>query len=196
MAIITNRRRSNLVALSLVAPFLVAFGLFFLNPSDPGGADELHPTARRSSAAASGWALPTARSPLRQALLHLHRQQRLLCPPDGDPDHRHRTRHRADGQPPQGPAPGLRPRHFLPALRAAGLGRHQRSRLWMLDFQYGILQPVFVFFTGKPVAGLPQPLLGDADHRRPDLSGGRNGFNVLLFISIAWPALLPVGTHR
>ena len=38
--------------------------------------------------------------------------------------------------------------------------------LWMLDFQYGVLQPVIAFFTGKPVAVLQEPLLGDADGRR------------------------------
>ena len=29
--------------------------------------------------------------------------------------------------------------------------------LWMLDFQYGVLQPVLVFFTGKPVPVFATP---------------------------------------
>ena len=54
--------------------------------------------------------------------------------------------------------------------------------LWMLDFQYGVLQPVIAFFTGKPVAVFKNPYWV-----MPTVAAvtiwWTNGFNVLLFIA-------------
>lgn len=53
---------------------------------------------------------------------------------------------------------------------------------WMLDYQYGILQHVFTFFTGKPVAVFKSPLWV-----MPVIAAvtvwWTNGFNVLLFLA-------------
>ncbi|UUP18714.1 carbohydrate ABC transporter permease [Nitratireductor thuwali] len=53
---------------------------------------------------------------------------------------------------------------------------------WMLDFQFGILQPVFTFFTGKPV-----PVFKNPYWVMPMIAvvtiWWTNGFNVLLFIA-------------
>lgn len=53
---------------------------------------------------------------------------------------------------------------------------------WMLDFQFGILQPVIAFFTGKPVAVFKNPYWA-----LPMVAvvtiWWTNGFNVLLFIA-------------
>ena len=54
--------------------------------------------------------------------------------------------------------------------------------LWMLDFQYGVLQPVITFFTGKPIAVLRNPYWV-----MPTVAvvtiWWTNGFNVLLFLA-------------
>lgn len=54
--------------------------------------------------------------------------------------------------------------------------------LWMLDFQYGVLQPVIAFFSGKPVAVFKNPYWV-----MPMVAVATiwwtNGFNVLLFIA-------------
>ena len=54
--------------------------------------------------------------------------------------------------------------------------------LWMLDFQYGVLQPVIAFFTGKPVAVFKNPYWV-----MPTVAvvtiWWTNGFNVLLFLA-------------
>lgn len=54
--------------------------------------------------------------------------------------------------------------------------------LWMLDFQFGILQPVFSMITGKPVAVFKHPAWV-----MPMVAAvtiwWTNGFNVLLFIA-------------
>ncbi|MCX2721257.1 carbohydrate ABC transporter permease [Roseibium salinum] len=53
---------------------------------------------------------------------------------------------------------------------------------WMLDFQFGVLQPVFTFFTGKPV-----PVFKNPYWVMPTVAAvtiwWTNGFNVLLFIA-------------
>ncbi|WP_319519743.1 sugar ABC transporter permease [uncultured Martelella sp.] len=53
---------------------------------------------------------------------------------------------------------------------------------WMLDFQFGVLQPVFAFFTGKPV-----PVFKNPYWVMPMVAvvtiWWTNGFNVLLFIA-------------
>lgn len=53
---------------------------------------------------------------------------------------------------------------------------------WMLDFQYGVLQPVIAFFVGKPVAVFKNPYWV-----MPTVAfltiWWTNGFNVLLFIA-------------
>lgn len=53
---------------------------------------------------------------------------------------------------------------------------------WMLDFQFGVLQPVFAFFTGKPV-----PVFKNPYWVMPTVATvtiwWTNGFNVLLFIA-------------
>lgn len=54
--------------------------------------------------------------------------------------------------------------------------------MWMLDFQFGVLQPVFSFFTGKPV-----PVFKNPYWVMPTVAAvtiwWTNGFNVLLFIA-------------
>lgn len=54
--------------------------------------------------------------------------------------------------------------------------------MWMLDFQFGVLQPVFTFFTGKPV-----PVFKNPYWVMPTVAAvtiwWTNGFNVLLFIA-------------
>jgi multiple sugar transport system permease protein len=53
---------------------------------------------------------------------------------------------------------------------------------WMLDFQFGVLQPVFAFFTGKPV-----PVFKNPYWVMPTVATvtiwWTNGFDVLLFIA-------------
>lgn len=53
---------------------------------------------------------------------------------------------------------------------------------WMLDFQFGVLQPVFAFFTGKTV-----PVFKNPYWVMPTVATvtiwWTNGFNVLLFIA-------------
>jgi multiple sugar transport system permease protein len=53
---------------------------------------------------------------------------------------------------------------------------------WMLDFQFGILQPVIAFFFGKPV-----PVFKNPDWVMPTIAvvtiWWTNGFNVLLFLA-------------
>lgn len=53
---------------------------------------------------------------------------------------------------------------------------------WMLDFQFGILQPVIEFFTGKPV-----PVFKNPNWVMPTVATvtiwWTNGFNVLLFLA-------------
>lgn len=53
---------------------------------------------------------------------------------------------------------------------------------WMLDFQFGVLQPVLAFFTGKPV-----PVFKNPYWVMPMIAvvtiWWTNGFNVLLFIA-------------
>jgi multiple sugar transport system permease protein len=54
--------------------------------------------------------------------------------------------------------------------------------LWMLDFQYGVLQPVIAFFTGKPVAVFKNPYWVMPMVAVTTI-WWTNGFNVLLFIA-------------
>jgi multiple sugar transport system permease protein len=53
---------------------------------------------------------------------------------------------------------------------------------WMLDFQFGVLQPVFTFFTGKPV-----PVFKNPYWVLPSIAvvtiWWTNGFNVLLILA-------------
>ena len=54
--------------------------------------------------------------------------------------------------------------------------------LWMLDFQYGVLQPVIAFFAGKPVAVFKNPYWVMPMVAVTTI-WWTNGFNVLLFIA-------------
>ncbi len=54
--------------------------------------------------------------------------------------------------------------------------------LWMLDFQYGVLQPVIEFFAGKPVAVFKNPYWVMPMVAVTTI-WWTNGFNVLLFIA-------------
>ena len=180
MAIITNRRRSNLVALSLVAPFLVAFTLFFLYPfyrvvqmsfTDApllgGGewvglanyakllSDKLFYTSIVNNAYfVLLTVIPTTAIALGIALMVNRLKGRLQA--------------------------FVLVIFFLPYVLPVSVVTE--IWLWMLDFQYGILQPVFVFFTGKPVAVFRNPYWV-----MPTIAAltiwWTNGFNVLLFIA-------------
>ena len=180
MAIITNRRRSNLVALSLVAPFLVAFGLFFLFPfyrvvqmsfTDApllgGGewvglanyvkllSDKLFYTSIVNNAYfVLLTVIPTTAIALGIALMVNRLKGRLQA--------------------------FVLVIFFLPYVLPVSVVTE--IWLWMLDFQYGILQPVFTLFTGKPVAVFRNPYWV-----MPTIAAltiwWTNGFNVLLFIA-------------
>ena len=164
MAIITNRRRSNLVALSLVAPFLVAFGLFFLCPfyrvvqmsfTDApllgGGewvglanyakllSDKLFYTSIVNNAYfVLLTVIPTTAIALGIALMVNRLKGRLQA--------------------------FVLVIFFLPYVLPVSVVTE--IWLWMLDFQYGILQPVIAFFTGKPVAVFRNPYWVMPTHRR------------------------------
>jgi len=180
MAIITNRRRSNLVALSLVAPFLVTFTLFFLYPfyrvvqmsfTDApllgGGewvglanyakllSDKLFYTSIYNNAYfVLLTVIPTTAIALGIALMVNRLKGRLQA--------------------------FVLVIFFLPYVLPVSVVTE--IWLWMLDFQYGILQPVLVFFTGKPVAVFRNPYWV-----MPTIAAltiwWTNGFNVLLFIA-------------
>ena len=180
MAIITNRRRSYLVALSLVAPFLAVFTLFFLVPvyrvvqmsfTDApllgGGqwvglanyekllSDKLFYTSIVNNAYfVLLTVIPTTVIALAIALMVNRLRGRL-----------------------QAFALVI---FFLPYVLPVSVVTE--IWLWMLDFQYGILQPLFTFFTGKPVA-----VFGNPYWVMPTIAvitiWWTNGFNVLLFIA-------------
>ena len=168
MAIITNRRRNNLVALSLVAPFLVIFALFFLYPfyrvvqmsfTDApllgGGewvglanyvkllSDKLFYTAIVNN----GYfvlltVIPTTIIALGIALMVNRLKGRLQA--------------------------FVLVIFFLPYVLPVSVVTEIWN--WMLDFQYGILQPVIAFFTGKPVAVFRNPYwVMPVDRRGDDL---------------------------
>ena len=91
-------------------------------------------------------------------------EQRLLRPPDRDPDDGDRALDRADDQPAEGPAAGLRAGDLLPALHPAGLGRHR-------DLALDARLPVRRAAAGDRLLhrqagrGVQEPALGDADGR-------------------------------
>ena len=164
-----------------MAPFLVTFVLFFLYP--------LYRVVQMSFTDApllggGDWVglreLPEA--PLGQAVLHRDRQQRLLRAADGDPDD-DRSRslialmvNRLKGR----LQAFVLVIFFLPYVLPVSVVTEIWN--WMLDFQYGVLQPVIAFFTGKPVAVFRNPYWV-----MPVIAAvtiwWTNGFNVLLFIA-------------
>jgi multiple sugar transport system permease protein len=180
MAITTNRRRMNLVALSLVAPFLVVFGLFFLFPfyrvvqmsfTDApllGGGewiglenyhrllnDKLFYTSITNNAYfVLLTVIPTTVIALGIALMVNRLKGRFQA--------------------------FVLVIFFLPYVLPVSVVT--QIWLWLLDFQFGILQPVIALFTGKPVAVFRNPYWV-----MPTIAvitiWWTNGFNVLLFIA-------------
>jgi multiple sugar transport system permease protein len=180
MAIITSRRRNAVVALSLVAPFLATFVLFFLYPlyrviemsfTDApllgGGewvglenyrrllSDKLFYTAIVNN---GYFVLLTVIPTTIIALLIALMVNRLKG----------------------GLQAFVLVIFFLPYVLPVSVVTEIWN--WMLDFQYGVLQPVIEFFTGKPVAVFRNPYWV-----MPMIAvvtiWWTNGFNVLLFIA-------------
>ena len=183
MAMIGNRRKNLTVAYSLVAPFVVIFAIFFLYP-----ALTVLQMSFTDAPLIGERQLGRARQ-LRAALLRDRLfytsivEQRLLRPADGDPDHGDRARHRADGQPAEGPAAGPGAGDLLPALHPAGLGRH---RDLALDARLPVRHPAAGHQPSSPASRsrcFRNPLLGDADRSRVVTIWWTNGFNVLLFLA-------------
>ncbi|CDN51897.1 Putative integral membrane binding-protein-dependent transport protein (plasmid) [Neorhizobium galegae bv. orientalis str. HAMBI 540] len=180
MAMLTNRRKDVAVAASLVAPFVLIFALVFLYPTiklvqlsftdgpliGSGNwiglgnfkrllSDRLFLTSLKNN----GYfvlltVIPTTALALSIALMV--------------------TRLRG---PLQALALAI---FFLPYILPVSVVTHIWT--WMLDFQFGILQPVLTFFTGKPVAVFKNPYWV-----MPTIAAvtiwWTNGFNVLLFIA-------------
>lgn len=180
MAMLTNRRKEMVVAASLVAPFVLTFVLVFLYPTirlvmlsltdapliGPGQwvgfenfnrllSDKLFLTSLKNN----GYfilltVVPTTALAMTIALL----VTRL-----------------------KGPLQSLALAiFFLPYILPVSVVT--QIWMWMLDFQFGVLQPVFTFFTGKPV-----PVFKNPYWVMPTVAAvtiwWTNGFNVLLFIA-------------
>ena len=180
MAMLSNRRRKALVAYTLVAPFVITFAIFFVFPTikvfqlsftnapligagDWVGfanyqklfADKLFFTSLKNN----GYfvlltVIPTTAIALFLALMinRLKGKWQALALTV----------------------------FFLPYVLPVSVVTE--IWFWMLDFQYGVLQPVIAFFTGKPVAVFKNPYWV-----MPTLAvmtiWWTNGFNVLLFIA-------------
>lgn len=180
MAMLAHKRRKALVAYSLIAPFLIAFGVFFLYPTMRviqlsftdaaligGGewvglanyrqllSDRLFFTALTNN----GYfvlltVIPTTIIALGIALAVNRLSGRLQAV--------------------------ILVAFFLPYILPVSVVTQIWA--WMLDFQYGVLQPVFAAATGKPVA-----VFKDPDWVMPMIAAvtiwWTTGFNVLLFIA-------------
>ena len=180
MAMTTNTRRKTLIAYSLVAPFVVIFALFFLYPTlkviqlsftdapliGPGEwvgfanyqkllTDRLFFTSLTNN----GYfvlltVIPTTVIALGIALMVNRLKGRLQA--------------------------AILVAFFLPYVLPVSVVTQIWA--WMLDFQYGILQPVIAAVTGKPVAVFRNPYWV-----MPMVAvvtiWWTNGFNVLLFIA-------------
>jgi multiple sugar transport system permease protein len=180
MAIITNRRKDVLVAMTLVAPFVLTFALVFLFPMirmvelsftdapliGPGNwvgfgnyvqllSDKLFYTSLKNN----GYfvvltVIPTTLLALGIALIVTRLHGRLQA--------------------------FVLAIFFLPYILPVSVVTLIWN--WMLDFQFGVLQPVFVLFTGRPV-----PVFKNPYWVMPTIAvvtiWWTNGFNVLLFIA-------------
>lgn len=177
---ITNRRKEMAVAMTLVAPFVLTFALVFLYPTirmvelsftnapliGPGEwvglanfkrllTDNLFYTSLKNN----GYfvlltVVPTTVLALAIALMITRLTGRLQAL--------------------------ILALFFLPYILPVSVVTQIWS--WMLDFQFGVLQPVFTFFTGKPV-----PVFKNPYWVMPTVAAvtiwWTNGFNVLLFIA-------------
>lgn len=180
MAMIENRRKKNLIALSLVAPFVLVFAVFFLYPTikmvqlsftnapligegDWVGFDNyrrlLGDRLFRTSVWNNGYfivltVIPTTVIALCIALA-INRLKGAM-------------------------QAMIMVLFFLPYVLPVSVVTQLWG--WMLDFQYGVLQPVIALFIGKPVAVFKNP-----DWVMPMIAAvtiwWTNGFNVLLFIA-------------
>jgi multiple sugar transport system permease protein len=180
MAIITNRRKDMVVAMLLVTPFVLTFALVFLYPMirmielsltdapliGPGNwiglgnyvqllSDKLFYTSLKNN----GYfvvltVIPTTLLALAIALMITRLNGKL-----------------------QSLVLAI---FFLPYILPVSVVTLVWT--WMFDFQFGILQPVFTFFTGRPVAVFKNPYWV-----MPTIAAvtiwWTNGFNVLLFIA-------------
>ncbi len=180
MAMLTNRRRKTLVAYSLVAPFVLTFAIFFVYPTfrvfqlsftdspligaghwigfanyQKLFADKLFFTSLKNN----GYFVLLTVIPTTVIALFLAMMINRL----------------------KGKRQALALMvFFLPYVLPVSVVTE--IWLWMLDFQYGVLQPVIAFFTGKPVAVFKNPYWV-----MPTVAvltiWWTNGFNVLLFIA-------------
>lgn len=180
MAMLTNRRREVVVAASLVAPFVLTFALVFFYPAvrlvelsltnapliGPGEwvgldnfkrllTDKLFLTSLKNN---GYFVLLTVVPTTALALMIALMINRL-----------------------RGPLQALALAiFFLPYILPVSVVTHIWT--WMLDFQFGVLQPVIAFFYGKPV-----PVFKNPFWVMPMVAlvtiWWTNGFNVLLFIA-------------
>lgn len=180
MAMIENRRKRNLTALTLVAPFVIVFAVFFFYPTvrmvqlsftnapligagEWVGFDNYIRLASDRLFKTSVWnnayfilltVVPTTAIALAIALMI----------------------NRLKG----GMQAFIMVLFFLPYVLPVSVVTQIWA--WMLDFQYGVLQPVLAAITGKPVAVFKNP-----DWVMPVIAAitiwWTTGFNVLLFIA-------------
>jgi len=180
MAMIENRRKRNLTALTLVAPFVIVFAVFFFYPTvrmvqlsftnapligagEWVGFDNYVRLASDRLFKTSVWnnayfilltVVPTTAIALAIALMI----------------------NRLKG----GMQAFIMVLFFLPYVLPVSVVTQIWA--WMLDFQYGVLQPVLAAITGKPVAVFKNP-----DWVMPVIAAitiwWTTGFNVLLFIA-------------
>lgn len=180
MAMITNRRREVAVAMTLIAPFVLTFALVFLYPTirmielsftnapliGPGEwvglanfkrllTDNLFYTSLKNN----GYFVLLTVVPTTALALAIAMMITRL----------------------KGPLQALiLALFFLPYILPVSVVTQIWA--WMLDFQFGVLQPVFAFFTGKPV-----PVFKNPYWVMPTVATvtiwWTNGFNVLLFIA-------------
>lgn len=180
MAMITNRRREVAVAMTLIAPFVLTFVLVFLYPTirmielsftnapliGPGEwvglanfkrllTDNLFYTSLKNN----GYFVLLTVVPTTALALAIAMMITRL----------------------KGPLQALiLALFFLPYILPVSVVTQIWA--WMLDFQFGVLQPVFAFFTGKPV-----PVFKNPYWVMPTVATvtiwWTNGFNVLLFIA-------------
>ncbi|GAB2208588.1 sugar ABC transporter permease [Roseibium sp. ROS1] len=180
MAMITNRRREVAVAMTLIAPFVLTFVLVFLYPTirmielsftnapliGPGEwvglanfkrllTDNLFYTSLKNN----GYFVLLTVVPTTALALAIAMMITRI----------------------KGPLQALiLALFFLPYILPVSVVTQIWA--WMLDFQFGVLQPVFAFFTGKPV-----PVFKNPYWVMPTVATvtiwWTNGFNVLLFIA-------------
>ncbi|MHB0777256.1 carbohydrate ABC transporter permease [Halomonas sp. WWR20] len=180
MSMPSNRRKQYLIAYSLISPFIITFGLFFLYPAiklvelsftnapligegEWVGLDNyIHLFSDRlffTSLFNTGYfviltVVPTTILALVIALMVSRLSGRLQA--------------------------FVLATFFLPYILPVSVVTQIWD--WMLDFQFGVLQPVIEFFTGKSVAVFKHP-----HWAMPMVAAATiwwtNGFNVLLFIA-------------